>query len=158
MHVHRVSRTRKTTLSITLLFGLAIAWFAVARAATATSGFTITSSTSVLFWVHDAAWADLHYQINSGVQLNVRMVASGTNHTFDVTAVPSGATVRYFFTIGSTTGGATDTPMLILRMVVQLGAVCATASAEPKAAQAVASDSSVVQRFNMTYFLPVGCP
>ena len=109
MHVHRSSRSRKTTLSIALLLGLVIAWLAVARAATATSGFTITSSSSVQFWVHDAPWADLHYQINSGVQLNVRMVANGTNHTYDVTGVPSGATVRYFFTIGSSTGGATDT-------------------------------------------------
>src|SRR4051794_22988149 len=49
----------------------------------------------------------------------------------------------------TTFGGATDTPILILRMVVQLGAFCATASAEPNAAQTVASDSSVVQRFNM---------
>jgi len=110
MHIHRASWTRKTTLSFTVLLGLAIAWLAVARAATATSGFTITSSSSVQFWVHDAPWADLHYQINSAVQQNVRMVANGTNHTFDVTAIPSGATVRYFFTIGSSTGGATDTP------------------------------------------------
>ena len=90
MHIHRASWTRKTTLSITVLLGLVIAWLAVARAAAATSGFTITSSSSVQFWVHDAPWADLHYQINSGVQLNVRMVANGTNHTYDVTAIPSG--------------------------------------------------------------------
>jgi hypothetical protein len=43
-------------------------------------------------------------------------------------------------------------------MVVQLGAFCASASPEPNAAQTVASDSSVVQRFNMTCFLPVGRP
>jgi hypothetical protein len=58
----------------------------------------------------------------------------------------------------TTFGGATDTPILILRMVAQLGAVCASASAEPNATQTVASDSSVVQRFNMTCFLPVGRP
>lgn len=108
MQTHR-ARSWMTTLSIAALLGAAVAWLAVAQAATATSGFTITSSSSVQFWVHDAPWADLHYQINSDVQQNVRMVASGTNHTFDVTGIPGGATVRYFFTIGSATGGATDT-------------------------------------------------
>jgi len=110
MQIHRTSWARKTTLSITVLLGLVVAWFAVARAAAATSGFTITSSSSVRFSVHGAPWADLHYQINSAGQLNVRMVANGTDHTFDVTAIPCGATVRYFFTIGSDAGGATDTP------------------------------------------------
>ncbi|HEX8110762.1 MAG TPA: glycoside hydrolase family 16 protein [Kofleriaceae bacterium] len=79
-----------------ILIGLAICTLAATQARAATSGFTITSSSSVQFWVNDAPWADLHYQINGGVQ-------------YDVTAVPGGATVRYFFTIGSSTGGATDT-------------------------------------------------
>ncbi|HEY0484233.1 MAG TPA: glycoside hydrolase family 16 protein [Kofleriaceae bacterium] len=109
MHVHRSARILITALSLAMVGEMAIATFAAAEAAAATSGFTITSSSSVQFWVHDAPWADLHYQINGGTQLNVRMVASGTNHTFDVTAVPAAAIVRYFFTIGSTTGGATDT-------------------------------------------------
>jgi hypothetical protein len=34
---------------------------------------------------------------------------SGTNHTWDVGGIATGATVRYFFTIGSFTGGAVDT-------------------------------------------------
>ena len=78
-------------------------------AAAATSGHTITSPSSVRFHVEDAPWADLHYQVNGGGQLNIRMNASGNNHTYDVTGVPSGATVRYFFTIGSFTGGAVNT-------------------------------------------------
>ncbi len=78
-------------------------------AAAATSGHTITSPSSVRFHVEDAPWADLHYQINGGGQLNVRMNASGNNHTYDVTGVSGGATVRYFFTIGSFSGGAVDT-------------------------------------------------
>jgi beta-glucanase (GH16 family) len=78
-------------------------------AAAATSGHTITSATSVHFHVEDAPWADLHYQINGGGQLNVRMNPSGNNHGYDVTAVPGGATVRYSFTIGSFSGGAVDT-------------------------------------------------
>jgi beta-glucanase (GH16 family) len=96
---------------------LTVTWIAAAaslplarEAAAATSGFTITSPSSVRFHVNDAPWADLHYQINGGGQLNIRMNASGNNHTLDVTGVPGGALVRYFFTIGNFSGGATDTP------------------------------------------------
>src|SRR6185436_6416785 len=110
MYVHRSARIRSIRLTNAILIGLLISTVAVRDAAAATSGFTITSSTSVRFWVNDAPWADLHYQINGGTQLNVRMVASGNNHTFDVNNVAAGATVRYFFTIGSFTGGAVDTP------------------------------------------------
>ena len=109
MHTHRLARIRPSALSAAILIGLAICMLTATQARAATSGFTITSSSSVQFWVNEAPWADLHYQINGGVQLNVRMAVSGTNNTFDVTAVPAGATVRYFFTIGSSTGGATDT-------------------------------------------------
>lgn len=103
-----------------LKFGLkrphALQWIAFAicmllacEAAAATSGYTITSASSVRFYVDNAPWADLHYQVNSGVQLNVRMTANGSNHIYDVTGIPSGAVIRYFFTIGSFSGGATDT-------------------------------------------------
>ena len=110
MHVQRSVRRLSTTLSVLIVSGLLLAAIATVRAATPTSGFTITSSTSVQFWVHDAPWADLHYQVNGGGQLNVRMVANGSNHTFDVTALPAGAKVRYSFTIGQFNAGAFDTP------------------------------------------------
>ena len=38
------------------------------------------------------------------------MVANGSNHTYDVTGLPAGATVRYFFTMGQFGAGAIDTP------------------------------------------------
>src|ERR1043165_3048760 len=109
MHVRQSIRRFSTTLSILIVSGLLLAAIATVRAAPPTSGFTITSSTSVQFWVHDAPWADLHYQVNGGGQLNVRMVANGSNHTFDVTARPAGATFRYSFTIGQFNAGAFDT-------------------------------------------------
>jgi beta-glucanase (GH16 family) len=62
----------------------------------------------VQFFVHGADWADLHYQVNGGVQLNVRMTPSGTNHSLDVTGLMAGAAVQYFFTVGLSTG-AIDT-------------------------------------------------
>jgi beta-glucanase (GH16 family) len=110
MYVNRPPRILTTVLSRVILIGLVVSTVAATEAAAATSGFTITSSSSVQFWVNDAPWADLHYQINGGAQLNVRMVANGTNHTYNVSSVPGGASVRYFFTIGNFDVGATDTP------------------------------------------------
>jgi hypothetical protein len=86
---------------------LAVTLFATT--ARADAGFTVASSSSVQFFVRDAAWADLHYQVNGGGQLNVRMTANGSNHTFDVGGLTTGTIVRYFFTIGTATG-AIDTP------------------------------------------------
>lgn len=74
----------------------------------AESGYNVTSSSGVQFYVNGAVWADLHYQINGGAQLNVRMTPSGSNHTYSVGGLASGNTVRYFFTIGLSTG-AVDT-------------------------------------------------
>jgi beta-glucanase (GH16 family) len=79
-----------------------------AKAYAADSGHTVTSSSSVQFFVNGASWADVHYQINGGGQLNVRMTASGANHTYSASGLSNGATVRYFFTIGLPTG-AVDT-------------------------------------------------
>lgn len=103
-----IRATRWIAVAICLLFAQ--------EAAAATSGYTITSSSSVRFHVNDAPWADLHYQIDGGTQLNVRMNQSDNNHTYDVNGVPSGAVVRYFFTIGSFTGGAVDTAWAQLTM------------------------------------------
>ena len=85
------------------LIALALAFLAT-RAEAADFGETTTSSSSVQFFVHGADWADLHYQVNGGTQLNVRMTPNGTNHSYDVTGLSNGATVRYFFTVGASTG------------------------------------------------------
>jgi beta-glucanase (GH16 family) len=85
---------------------LSLCLLLASAASAATSGYTITSSSSVQFYVNDAPWADLHYQINGGAQLNYRMTRSGNNNLYSVTGVPSGAAVRYFFTIGNGSGAA----------------------------------------------------
>lgn len=103
----RMAQNRSLRVRAARLLGYAIvlaAMFIAARASAADYGVTTTSSSSVQFYVHDASWADLHYQVNGGTQLNVRMTASGTNHTYNVTGLSSGAVVRYFFTVGATTG------------------------------------------------------
>jgi endoglucanase Acf2 len=70
-------------------------------------GHTISGS-NVNFYVNNAPWADLHYTIDDGVQLNVRMTPAGGNNTYTVSNVPGGAVVRYRFTIGLAAGGATE--------------------------------------------------
>jgi beta-glucanase (GH16 family) len=110
-------RSALTTGRLGAAIAIAVMALAPARSATAaTSSHTITSSTSIRFSVQDAPWADVHYQINGGAQLNIRMTPSGNNHTLDVNGVAAGATVRYFFTIGSFSGGATDTPWVQFTM------------------------------------------
>lgn len=76
--------------------------------AAAPYGHTVLTSTSVRFHVNNAAWADIHYTINGGAQQNIRMTNASNNNTYDLTGIPAGATVRYFFTIAQG-AGAIDT-------------------------------------------------
>lgn len=72
-------------------------------------GHSIVSSSSVKFFVNNASWADVHYTINNGTQQNIRMTHNADNsNTWTVSNIPSGATVKYYFTIGQSSG-ATDT-------------------------------------------------
>jgi beta-glucanase (GH16 family) len=75
-------------------------WLATAAfdAEAATLGYTTLSCSQVQFYANGVAWADLHYTVNGGGQLNVRMTQSGANATYTVGGLTSGATVRYFFT------------------------------------------------------------
>jgi len=73
------------------------------------NGYTILSSTSVKFFVNNAAWADIHYTINNGPQQNVRLTHNADNsNSLTITGVPAGALVKYNYTIGQAVG-ATDT-------------------------------------------------
>ncbi len=103
MPAHRFLGARNLGWALTVVVMLL-----TTNAYAATSGYNVTSSSSVQFYVNDASWADLHYQINGGGQINVRMSPNGANHTFPVTGLSNGAVVRYFFTIGLASG-AQDT-------------------------------------------------
>lgn len=109
MYKRQPNRRRIRGLFVACWAAIALALSFATGAGAADSGYTVTSASAVRFYVNGASWADLHYQVNGGGQLNVRMIASGSNHAYEVTGVPAGATVRYFFTIGLTTG-AIDTP------------------------------------------------
>lgn len=64
----------------------------------------------LLFYVNGATFADLHYKVNKGVQLNVAMNPTGNgNFTYPVNNLQHGDTVEYFFTYNPGQG-ALDTP------------------------------------------------
>lgn len=64
------------------------------------------------FYVNGATFADLHYKVNNGGQLNVAMSSTGNgNYTYTVDNLQQGDTVEYFFTYNPG-GGALDTPWL----------------------------------------------
>jgi beta-glucanase (GH16 family) len=63
------------------------------------------------FYVNGAEFADLHYRLNNGVQMNVAMNTSGNrNYTYPLTNLKQGDVVEYFFTYNPG-GGALDTPV-----------------------------------------------
>ncbi len=62
------------------------------------------------FSLTSSSWADVHYTVNNGGQLNVRMTqASGVN-TYTAAGLKAGDVVRYNFTYWNTTNNyAVDT-------------------------------------------------
>ncbi|MGG3280511.1 family 16 glycosylhydrolase [Paenibacillus solani] len=68
------------------------------------------SGNNLQFYVNGATFADLHYKINNGGQLNVAMNPIGNgNYTYPVNNVKNGDTIEYFFTYNPGQG-ALDTP------------------------------------------------
>lgn len=64
----------------------------------------------LLFYVNGATFADLHYKVNHGGQLNVAMTPTGNgSYTYPVNNLKHGDTVEYFFTYNPGQG-ALDTP------------------------------------------------
>ncbi|GIP26466.1 hypothetical protein J23TS9_15960 [Paenibacillus sp. J23TS9] len=64
----------------------------------------------LVFYVNGATFADLHYKVNNGVQLNVAMTSAGnSNYTYPVHNLKQGDTIEYFFTYNPGQG-ALDTP------------------------------------------------
>jgi len=76
----------------------------------ATTGYTTPSCSQVQFYANGVGWADLHYKVNNGGQLNVRMTQSGANATYTVGGLASGNTLQYSFTyVNSGSSAAVDT-------------------------------------------------
>lgn len=73
-----------------------------------TTGLNRTGTT-VEFYVNNAVFADLHYKVNNGGQINVGMKNSGNgNFTYTVSDLKDGDTIEYFFTYNPG-NGALDT-------------------------------------------------
>lgn len=64
----------------------------------------------VQFYANGGAWADVHYSVAGGSQLNVRMANNGTSNSYQISGLASGESVSYWFTIGQSNGSAVDTP------------------------------------------------
>ncbi|MCE9578784.1 MAG: c-type cytochrome [Deltaproteobacteria bacterium] len=55
-------------------------------------------ATSAVFYVDNASWADIHFRINGGGQLNYRMAVSGTHNEYTINGLTAGTVVDYSFT------------------------------------------------------------
>ena len=74
-------------------------------------GLTKTGN-NIEFYVKGAIFADLHYKVNNGVQLNVAMISGGnSNYTYLLKNLNYGDVIEYFFTYNPGQG-ALDTPTL----------------------------------------------
>ncbi|RQP22156.1 hypothetical protein DZC73_24460 [Albitalea terrae] len=83
-----------------------------ARAADYTQGVAVSGNTATIWFKSNVSttWVDVHYTVNGGGQLNVRMTYSSANARYEqpVTA-PSGTVLNYSFTYNNGTP-AYDTP------------------------------------------------
>ncbi|MDH0865387.1 glycoside hydrolase family 16 protein [Mitsuaria sp. GD03876] len=62
------------------------------------AGITQPTATTVKFTEPTGTWADVHYTVNGGGQLNVRMLKEGSGNAYTVTGLKKGDVVRYSFT------------------------------------------------------------
>ncbi|MBB3193821.1 glycoside hydrolase family 16 protein [Roseateles terrae] len=74
------------------------------------AGISQPTATSVKFSQATGSWADVHYTVNGGGQLNVRMSKEGSGNAYTVSGLKKGDVVRYSFTYWDPSrNGAYDT-------------------------------------------------
>ncbi|MCP3099396.1 c-type cytochrome [Myxococcus sp. K15C18031901] len=76
---------------------LLLAGLASSSASAATYGAQ-PSGSSAIFFIDTTSWADIHYKVNDGQQLNVRMVVTNGRNEYAVTGLAAGNFVDYSFT------------------------------------------------------------
>jgi CxxC motif-containing protein (DUF1111 family) len=107
------------------------------------NGYQIMTSSSAQFFANNAPWADLHYTLNGGGQLNIRMTHNADNtNTYSVTSIPAGAVVRFFMTIGLAAGGQVDTAWAQFNCCTVGVSSAPASSAAPSSTASVASSKS----------------
>lgn len=62
------------------------------------AGISQPTATSVKFSQATGTWADVHYTVNGGGQMNVRMLKEGSGNALTVSGLKKGDVVRYSFT------------------------------------------------------------
>ncbi|MEM5947712.1 carbohydrate-binding protein [Spirochaetia bacterium 38H-sp] len=105
-----------TSISLLLVFSLILSACNTAFMESSISENMLSRSTSYIdsstarlwFDKSEVDWADVHYKINGGSQINVRMSKDVSYFWYDVTGLQEGDTVDYWFTIGYVSG-AQDT-------------------------------------------------
>lgn len=100
-------------------------------APTATYGATAQAGGLLQFYANGGAWADVHYSLAGGSQLNVRMNNSGTSNSYQISGLSSGEVVSYWFTIGQSDGSAVNTPTQTLSYAAPAPAPTPTPSPTP---------------------------
>lgn len=75
---------------------------------------------NLLFYVNGASFADLHYTLNYGVQMNVAMNSAGNgNYTYPLSNLQYGDTIQYFFTYNPGQGALDTQPLTYIHGVTQ---------------------------------------
>jgi len=92
-----------------------IVWDSGTSAPTQSNGptsITQTSATTLQFNTTTGSWADVHYTVNNGTPMNVRMTLSGSTNTYSIGGLKSHDVVTYSFTYWDTTKNyAVDTAL-----------------------------------------------
>jgi CxxC motif-containing protein (DUF1111 family) len=78
--------------------GLAVATMLVSAAFAAATFGVQPSGSSAIFFINTTSWADIHYKVNNGGQLNVRMTVVNGRNEYTVTGLAAGHFVDYSFT------------------------------------------------------------
>jgi len=66
------------------------------------TSITQTSASTLQMNTTTGSWADVHYKVNNGGQMNVRMTLSGTTNTYVISGLKKGDVVTYNFTYWDT--------------------------------------------------------
>ena len=120
--LRRLAKRGKDVAQTRRLLAIAAVLDGASRAEAATVGYTTLSCSQVQFYANGVVWADLHYRVNGGGQLNVRMSQSGANATYTVSGLACGNTITYFFTYVPTgSSAATDTASATLTVSTTCG-------------------------------------
>ncbi|MFY1830717.1 thiol oxidoreductase, partial [Myxococcus fulvus] len=76
---------------------LLLAGLAASTASAATYGAQ-PSGSSAIFFIDTTSWADIHYKVNNGGQLNIRMAVTNGRNQYTVGGLNTGDVVDYSFT------------------------------------------------------------